>query len=409
MENDLSRREMFKLGLAGAAAVAMPGITAAAASPERPEVFRSALATLEKYLLDLIARSRLDYGRGLKIWVSGSYPALWPDDFLYPLMVHPSLMTPADMTRLAALLAESLVDMPALPDRVQADGLPVMQPGGLRGPHARQMPLHLPAAWVRLLDYFQATGATIERRSDWARAICRAMDLVPFSCGLAYVDPQRPAVGFGFHDMAAITGFELMSSLVLHRGLQRAVKFFDGVAEPAVLRRWTRLADGIKGSLHRLFDPGQGAFLAGSVDCRQVNVWANGLAYWLVDDRTQKKIADWYFQHREQIFKFGYTRQIAEPNGWQRLLVDCAVGSYMNGGFWSTGTGYVLPVLARHYPQLAADLTRQLVENLPQHNFAESMGADGKHGTSPGFITGIAMPMLGLKSILENRPLIEYF
>ena len=50
MENIYRGREMFKLGLAGAAAVAMPGISAAAASPERPEVFRSALATLEKYL-----------------------------------------------------------------------------------------------------------------------------------------------------------------------------------------------------------------------------------------------------------------------------------------------------------------------------------------------------------------------
>ena len=103
------------------------------------------------------------------------------------------------------------------------------------------------------------------------------------------------------------------------------MKFFDGVAEPAVLRRWTRLADGIKGSLHRLFDPGQVRFLAGSVDCRQVNVWANGLAYWLVDDRTQKKIADWYFQHREQIFKFGYT----PDRGAERLA---AVAGRLRGG-----------------------------------------------------------------------------
>jgi hypothetical protein len=401
---------MFKFGLAGAAAVAMPRISgAASASLERTEVFRSAFATLDKYLVDVIAKSRLDYGNGLKIWANGNYPALWPDDFLYPLMVHPSLMTPTDMTQLAALLAASMVDMNALPDRVQSDGLPVMQPGGLRGPHAHQMPLHLPAAWVRLLDYLQAMGATIERKSDWARVVCRAIELLPFSCGLAYVDPQRPAVGFGFHDTTAITGFELISSLVLHRGLQRAVKLFDGVAERAVLKRWTRLADGIKSNLHRLYDPEQGAFLAGSVDCRQVNVWANGLAYGLVDDRIQKKIADWYFQHREQIFKFGYTRQMAEPNGWQRLLVDCPVGTYVNGGFWSTGTGYVLPVLARHYPELAVELTQQMVENLPRHNFAESMGEDGKRGTNPAFITGIAMPMVGLKSILENRPLIEYF
>lgn len=44
---------------------------------------------------------------------------------------------------------------------------------------------------------------------------------MPVSCSLAYVDPQIPCVGFGSFDTVAITGFELMSSLVLHRGRDR--------------------------------------------------------------------------------------------------------------------------------------------------------------------------------------------
>jgi len=412
MSTEFSRRDVIKLGV-----VAAVGGTAAKLMGDEPAfpdnvrlACESAFAALDRHLTDLVGKMRLDYGSGLRVWASGNYSALWPDDFLYPLIVHPSFMKPEELTRLAALLADSIVDMDALPDRVEASGLPVMNPGAATGnPHGNRMPLHLPAAWTRLLDYFEALGATLERKGEWAAAIRRGFDLVPFSCGLTYVNPQRPSVGYGFHDMAAITGFELMSSLALYRGLQRAASLFDGVIGAEVVRRWNGLADKIKANLHRLYDDEQGAFRAGSVDCRQVNVWGNGLAYWLVDKQKQKRIADWYFQHRDQIFKCGYTCQIAEPNGWQRQLVECRVGTYINGGFWSTGTGYILPVLARHYPDLAVDLIRQLVENLPAHNFTEALSADGKGHSNLTFITGVAMPMVGLRSILERRPLIAYF
>ena len=119
-------------------------------------------------------------------------------------MVHPSLMTPADMTRLAALLAESLVDMPALPDRVQSDGLPVMQPCGLRGPHAAADAVAPAGSLGAAARLFPGDGRNDRAQERLGRAICRAMDLVPFSCGLASTSIPKAAVGFGFHDMAAI-------------------------------------------------------------------------------------------------------------------------------------------------------------------------------------------------------------
>ena len=378
-------------------------------APHRSE-FEALYRTLDEFLTDMIADRWLRFGPDIEIWTNGNYLALWPDDFLYPLIVQPRLMDSGTMTKLLDFLIDTFVDLPLLPDRVEPDGMPVMNPGpAMTEPYGDGMPLHLPAAWTRLLDYLSRMGATINRKSEWAAAIARGFDDIPFSRGLVYINPQRPRVGFGFHDPCAITGFELMSSVVLSRGLERAATIFADVYEQSSIDTWRRRSRRIVDNLDMLFDEDYGAFLAGSYDCRQVDVWANGLAYGLVGEEKQRRIAEWYVSHRDEIFSFGYTRQIAEPDGWKRHIHNVALGTYTNGGYWATGTGYVLPVLARHQPGLAVELGRELVKNLSAHDFAESVTADGGGRTNPGFIPSVALPMIALKCILEDRLLIDLF
>ncbi|HKL23011.1 MAG TPA: hypothetical protein VJ904_14490, partial [Tichowtungia sp.] len=101
--------------------------------------------------------------------------------------------------------------------------------------------------------------------------------------------------------------------------------------------------------------------------------------------------------------------QIAEQDGWQRELVNVPVGTYTNGGFWSTGTGFVLPAIADQDPAFAAELTKDLVANMEQTAFAEWIAADGKGNGAKGFLAGIAMPVMGLQSIIEKQPLLNWF
>jgi len=409
----ITRREMLRL--AAMTALAGLGVMPAfplAAADETKETFTDASTRLKKWLGECTVKSRIDYAGGLRLHtpcIEGIYKGIWPDDFLYPLLVDRSLANETTLTRALGLITESVVDLPRVPDRVEADGMPVMQPGGLRAPHAQHMPLHLPAAWVRLLDYAQQMGATIPRKPDWARLIERSFTQVPFACGLAYVDPQWPGVGFGFHDPCAITGFELMSSVILYRGLQRAAALFSDVIEPSRKQSWLAQADGIRRNLYRLWSEEDGAYFAGSTDCRQVSVWGNGLAYWLSAPEKQRRIVAWYKANKKRIFLLGYTRQIAEENGWQRQLVDVPLGSYTNGGFWSVGTGFVLPAIADQDAEFAAGLAKELVVNMEATSFAEWIFADRTPSGAKGFLAGIAMPALGLRSIIEKQPLLAYF
>ena len=370
------------------------------------------LEILRKHLVDSFEKSKVIFDNNLLLHspcISETYRGIWPDDFLYPLLMKGGFYDQENLNRIAIFLTNSIVDLQCFPDRIEADGMPVMQPGGLNRPHASEMPLHLPAAWIRLIDHLEKWGATIPRKDDWARIFKKSIDIVPFSCGLAYVDPQHPRVGFGFHDPEAITGFELMSSLVLHFGLKRAVRLFKGQIEESEIIKWTRLSEDILNNLYRLFDKEQGTFLAGSKDCRQINVWANGLVYWLVEPNIQKTIVEYYYENKNAIFMKGFTRQIAEPEGWQRHFFPSKVGTYTNGGFWSVGTGWVLPAIADQNPGFALEIAEDLVDNLIKLNFSEYISQDGSGGGAVGFLAAIAVPMMGLTSIVENRPFSDFF
>ena len=408
----MKRRTFLSVSGAAGTLLAVSPTDLLAGYPDEKQQFKMLLEILRKQLVESFEKSKVVFDNNLLLHspcISETYRGIWPDDFLYPLMVQPGLYDREKLNQIAGFLTNSIVDLECFPDRVEADGMPVMQPGALSHPHARLMPVHLPAAWVRLIDNLEKMGATIPRKDDWAGVFKRSIDTISFSCGLAYVDPQFPRVGFGFHDPEAITGFELMSSLVLHFGLKRAARLFKGHIDESEINKWTRLSDGISNNLYRLFDKEQGAFFAGSKDCRQINVWANGLAYWMVKPDIQKTIGEWYYKNRKAIFLKGFTRQIEEPEGWQRHFFPSKVGSYTNGGFWSVGTGWILPVIAAQNPGFALQIAEELVENLVKYEFREYISADGTGGGAVGFLAAIAVPMMGLTAIVENRPFSEFF
>ena len=145
--NDMTRREM----LTGSTVAALGGLglvqaLSVEAGGDAPSTFTDALAKLKKWLADCTVQSRIDYAGGLRLHtpcVTGAYKGIWPDDFLFPLLVERSLLDEATLSQALELITESVVGLPHVPDRIEPDGMPVMQPGALDGPHAQHMPLHL--------------------------------------------------------------------------------------------------------------------------------------------------------------------------------------------------------------------------------------------------------------------------
>lgn len=375
--------------------------------------FNAVLKKLTTLLKDAIVRSRIDYGDGLVLHtpdVSKGYKGIWPDDFLFPWIVVPELADVPAMNMTLEFLSDSLLQLPCVPDRVHMGGQAVMKPGTPSNQFGHQMPMHLPAAWTRLLDYFEKMGATIPRRAEWAAFIERSFAMVPFKDDLVYIDPEKPSVGFGFQDPCLITGKVLFASLILQRGFERAVGLFAKDLSPDVLHSWKRKSEGIKTGVQQLWDDISGTFMAGSHDGRQTDVWGNGLAYWYANEGQQERIVKWYELKRSAVFNRGFTRHIAEANGWlsHPTWMKTTLGKYTNGGFWPTGTGFVLPAIADRNMTLASELAQELDDNIEACKLPEWIYANGQNGGKTGFLMGMAMPALAIRSILENKALPNY-
>ncbi len=415
-----SRRDFLRSSLLAAGAVLTPslyaieagthatGKTTYALTPADRELFTTVLAKLRGLMADAMEQSKVEYGDGLRLHtpdVSGKYRGIWPDDFLFPTLVLPNKPAVDTLNRTLAFLGDSMLGLDCVPDRVELDGLPIMKPGrSSRPPYGHEMPRHLPAAWVRLLDEYAKMGATIDRKDQWAALIERSFQKIPFANGMAYIDPQMPSVGFGFQDPNVITGLALFVSLILERGFVRAADLFQTELPAATIAGWRQRAAGIRANLHRLWDETSGAYFAGTRDCRQIDVWGNGLAYWLSDEAKQKRIIAWYQTHQDAIFQKGFTRQIAEKEGWQRIIGKTPVGNYTNGGFWLVGTGFVLPALAHGDIGLARMLVRDLAENIEEQGLPEYINAAGAGAGASGFLMAMAMPAAAIECVLEGKP-----
>ena len=118
----------------------------------------------------------------------------------------------------------------------------------------------------------------------------------------------------------------------------------------------------------------------------------------------------WYESNRSTVFNRGFTRHIAEANGWlsHPPWAQVPLGRYTNGGFWPTGTGFVLPAIADRNMPLASELAQELDDNIEACKRPEWIHANGQSGGKTGFLMAMAMPALAIRSILENNALPNY-
>jgi hypothetical protein len=404
-----TRRQWLAFQAAAALAAASACATRATHVPRiaRAAEFEALFRALEAKLLALYERCRVTVaGRELvRPCANPHYDGLWHDDFTWPHLASERLRASPALADALAWLGEHVLDLPVVPDRVEFDGFAVMSPGPRGSPMSERMTLHLPSAWVRLLSHCESAGIAIPEKRRWAELVARSFEQVPFESGLVWSDPRAHVVAFGFQDSIRLTGHVLTTSLVTQRGLERAAALFERELEHAVSARWRALAAGIPRALATLFDEELGGFVGASVDGRAFDVWGNGLAWPFATPAQRAVIARTIVERRERIFLRGATRQVPAPDGWPGTAAPIG---YQNGGYWATGTGFVLPMLAEIDAELALEITTELVRELDLFRSAEWLDAAGAPHGPADFLASLSMPTLGLRAVLERRPLLSY-
>lgn len=337
---------------------------------------------LQSRVAHLIAHARREHPLGVTAYTPAAfgdtYPALYLRDFTYMAESAPEFIPREHVRGILALFADNLSPEGVCPERIGHGGEIIYICHG--GRPAADSALFL----VKLAVAHAAHGGDSTFLRRIFPSLVRAFGAVPVeaSTGLVWIDPDAPHTAYGFTDTIAITGRHLYASLLrleAARGLARlASQLGDARAEAAHENE----ARHIERHLSLLWSPEHRLFLAGSEDCRQADIWGSAYACVIGAVTTARRhvIAQSLLERCDRFLWRGQVRHLLRPESWQRrIVVDewTAPGTFQNGPYWGTATGWMAEVFESEVPGRGLALLRELAADFAAHGVWECVGPNG--------------------------------
>ena len=301
----------------------------------------------------------------------GNYQALWTRDFAYMVENAFDLLPTGDVRDCINILMDGQRADGCIPDRVQSDGRAVYSAGPVGNPLGDpptdnvQFMVNLVYTYVMHTGDAQLAGAMLHK-------LHKAMDYVPRSeRGLVNIPSNCRRSPYGFTDTIAKTGELLFSSILYWKACIEMAELCNLCSfDPA---EYLSRAQQIVSNMDGLWDDEQGAYLAATIQCTQVDVWGNAYAVYsgFLDDQhtphgRKAAVVDFLIKHYAEYISRGQVRHLLNGNYWEKTLMPVAPGTYQNGAYWATASGWVLTALYEEDESLAIDLLFDLVNDFKE-------------------------------------------
>jgi hypothetical protein len=322
----------------------------------------------------------------------GHYHALWTRDFAYMAEYAGDLIPPGDLVAGFEYLLRGVREDGAAPDRVKVDGTPLYVAGPEDHPLGQEN-LDNPMFLVLLADQCRKRAPDLAKWDGWKPKLRRTLDWVPRSAsGLVWNDPKRPHSPYGFTDTIAKTGELCMESLLYWRAC-RAMN-----EEPFLDR-----AKQIETSLPRLFDEKTHAFFAATIDCRQIDIWANAYALSIEFPFGSKKdaILTFLYEEVDHYIWHGQVRHLLKGEYWQRYLYEFPREKYQNGAYWATASGWVIEAIAQKDRDRAVKLVSELIADFKTNGICECVNEG--YNQLPHYVVSATNPLAAVRRLRRQK------
>lgn len=226
-------------------------------------------------------------------------------------------------------------------------------------------------------QHYQRTGSPTAY-TTYKATILTALAYPNIQNNLVYIlsESPWPKVGFGFQDIVASQGYELMTSVMRYRSLKQLVIMATAAGDSSDASTWQTQADAVPAALETyLWDSTRGLFYNSSVN--NVKHSVPGSAYAVVQgccsasvaNTISQKLIDMMPGHVDALagkgcFLNGYVRHLPLDENWDALRVGYGVGIYQNGAYWATFTGWVALAIKRLSQYEANFLMIDLIDKL---------------------------------------------
>ena len=119
----------------------------------------------------------------------------------------------------------------------------------------------------------------------------------------------------------------------------------------------------VEQELDRLWDAQVGAYRAATGDNAQIDVWGSAYAVYVgyARDERRERLLHFLRDRYEAYVWRGQVRHLLQDETWERLLIPVKPGTYQNGAYWATASGWVLYALAQIDMPLARGMLADLI------------------------------------------------
>lgn len=360
------------------------------------QAFKASVAWLREAAATLEVGSRRIAYDGTVMYTPdgvGSYNAFWVRDFEYMVEGYPEGIPLDDIRRGFEYLVNRQRADGAMPDRVAADGTGVYLVVGPEPPTDNSQFM------VKLAyQYYRLTG-DLSLFTQYKKELVRGMEFVPRSPAtrLVYIAPDRPHSPYGFTDTVMKTGDLLFSSLLYFEAADNLAELFQAAGDDVNARRWEAEAAAIRRDLQTLYDSESGMFFAASVDNRQIDIWGSAYAVFIgaATPDQARGVAKYLKDHYAEVIRRGQVRHIAGGSFWQKALA--APGTYQNGAYWATPTGWVVYALSKVDPDLARRTIIDMVRDFRLNGVNEAFNNDNGYVGVRKYVASATLPLQGVR------------
>ncbi len=365
----------------------------------------SCFATLQGRVAYLIGHARRPHPLGVTSYTPAAfgeaYPALYVRDFTYMAESAPEFIPLGHQSAIIALLATRVSPEGLCPERISNDGEVIYVCHGERP--AADSPLF----FAKLVRAYLRHGGEVALLAEIFPVLERAFATVPVeaSTGLVWIDPSHPHTAYGFTDTIAITGRHLFCSLLRFEAAEILAGLAGRLDRHEAAERYTAEAARIRASLEHLWSPEHGLYLAGSVDCRQADVWGSAYAGVIgaLDPARCRLVADTLYARRERFLLRAQVRHLLLPEFWQRRVVVAEwtePGTFQNGPYWATATGWMAEMFELAAPGTGIALLRELVADFEANGVWECIGPEG-YARVANNLSSACLPYAAWKKLRE--------
>jgi len=309
-----------------------------------------------------------------------SYAAFWTRDFAYMVEYAADLIPLEDMEKGIQYLIDGADENGWIPDRVEKDGT-ARYTAGFDFPALPNIDngcflIFAADGYLKLLDDHKAKEIFMK----WCDALCKGIDCLPKNeDGILINNTNPPHSTYGFTDTVYKTGLLAYETLLLWKAEKLLSNWLLKFGLDA--DKYITNIDSIEKNFLKIFKSDNGMLKSATEICNQIDIWASCFAVSIgfpMLENEKKNIADWLIENYDSVVEMGQIRHLPTGEFWQKTFIPVEQGTYQNGAFWATATGWFYDTIVDFNKELANKLIVDILQYFEKYGIYECVNGEYK-------------------------------